>query len=72
MAALRHHPQHLRLSVLTQTDRTGRAIPASSSSRHSLLTELKFGIGIDNTLVQPYHSHRPQPTAVTFEIVPPI
>ncbi|KAI4328847.1 hypothetical protein L6164_021170 [Bauhinia variegata] len=53
MAALRHHPQHLDLLILTQTDRTRRVI-AGSATTHRILAELKFRVGVDDFLIKPH------------------
>ncbi|KAI4355129.1 hypothetical protein L6164_003931 [Bauhinia variegata] len=53
MAALRHHPQHLGLLILTQTDRTRRII-AGSTTTHRILAKLKPGVGVDDNLIKPH------------------
>lgn len=51
MAAIGHHSQHFRFSVLTETDRASGGVTAASSG-HGILTVLKLRVGIDDALVE--------------------
>lgn len=50
MATLRHHPQDLRISILTQTDRTHR----TASNTHSSPAVLQSRVRVDHVLVEPH------------------
>lgn len=50
MATLRHHPQHLRILVLTQTYRTGRVLPGG------VPVKLEPRIGVNDVLIETHRN----------------
>ncbi|TYI14899.1 hypothetical protein ES332_A08G152300v1 [Gossypium tomentosum] len=51
---LRHHPQHLRIFILAQTDRTSCVNITGIHRSRSIFTELELWVRIYNGLVKPH------------------
>lgn len=56
VSAFRHHPQHLRIPVLTKTNRAGivSIFTAAGRGGSQIFPELEFGVGIYDGGVEPY------------------